>query len=64
MRGKIWRVWRYRWVPVSAKVSYDAATKTVTLDPSSDLSANTNYLAIVTTGVRDEAGNALAQNYT
>lgn len=64
VRGKIRRVWRYRWVPVSAKVSYDAATKAVTLDPSSDLSANTNYLTIVTTGVRDEAGNALAQNYT
>ena len=64
VRGKIRRVWRYRWVPVSVKVSYDAVTKTVTLDPSSALLANTNYLAIVTTGVQDEAGNALAQNYS
>jgi subtilisin family serine protease len=62
--GKIRRVWTYRWVPVSAQVRYDAETTTATLDPSSGLAANTNYLAVVTTEAKDEAGNALAQNYS
>jgi hypothetical protein len=61
---KVRRVWTYKWIPVSAQVSYDADTKTVTLDPSSDLAANTNYLAMVITGAKDKAGNALADNYS
>lgn len=64
VRGKIRRVWTYRWVPVSASVSYDSTTKTATLDPVSDLVANTNYWATVTTGAKDAAGNTLAQNYS
>ena len=62
---KVRRLWTYTWVPVSAqKVTYDVGTKTVTFDPTSDLVANTDYLASVTTGAKDEAGNALAQNYS
>lgn len=64
VRGKVRRVWTYRWVPVDARVTYDAETKTATLDPSNDLAANTNYLATITTGAKDEAGNALTQNYS
>jgi Bacterial Ig-like domain/Lysyl oxidase len=62
--GKIRRVWR--WVPVSAeaKVSYDATTRTVTLDPSVSLAANRTHRAIITTGAKDTANNALAQNYS
>jgi hypothetical protein len=56
--------WVFRWVPVSANVSYDAATKTATLDTSSDLVANSYHRAVVTTGSKDEEGNALAQNYS
>jgi hypothetical protein len=43
-------------------VSYDAATKIATLTPSSNLLANTNYTATVTTSVKDLAANALAVN--
>ena len=50
---------------MSAQVGYDVASRTVTLDPESDLLvANINYLAVVTTGVKDKAGNTLAQNYS
>lgn len=45
--------------PVAATVSYEAASKTAKLDPSSALAASTSYAARVTTGVRDVAGNAL-----
>jgi len=45
---------------VTATVSYDAATKKATLDPSSNLSSGT-YKATVTTGAQDLAGNALDQ---
>jgi hypothetical protein len=64
VRGKIRRVWRYRWVPVTASVSCDTPCKTATLDPSSDLLANTTYSATVATGAKDKAGSALAQNYS
>ena len=46
--------------PVAATVSYDDATRTATLDPSSALVVNSTYTARVTTGARDTAGNALA----
>ncbi|RCJ27108.1 hypothetical protein A6770_02820 [Nostoc minutum NIES-26] len=52
---------------VSATVSYNAANRTVTLTPSSPLVALTTYNATVkggATGVKDQAGNALAANYT
>jgi Ca2+-binding RTX toxin-like protein len=53
--------------PVEAQVSYDSATKKATLDPTSDLEANTTYTATIkggSTGAEDLAGNALAQDYT
>jgi Bacterial Ig-like domain len=54
----------FRWVPVSAtQVSCDDPCKTATCDPSSDLAANTTYLVVITTGAKDNEGNALAKNY-
>jgi hypothetical protein len=47
---------------VSATVSYDSTTKTVTLDPSSRLAANTRYEATITASATDKAGNSLAGN--
>ena len=48
---------------VAAPVTYDAATRTATLDPAADLAANTQYTATLTggaSGIQDAAGNALA----
>jgi unsaturated chondroitin disaccharide hydrolase len=44
---------------VAAGVSYDAATKTATLDPSADLVAGAIYTATLTNGIADLAGNQL-----
>jgi hypothetical protein len=64
--GKVRRVWR--WVPVSAEVSYNPLSKTVTLDPygtsENSLAPYRNHLVVITTGAKDNAGNALAQNYS
>lgn len=46
--------------PISARITVSADGKTVTLDPSANLSSNTKYRAKVTTGATDKAGNALA----
>jgi hypothetical protein len=49
--------------PVTAQVSYDGTNKKATLDPSSDLEANTLYTATIkggTNGIRDAVGNPLA----
>jgi hypothetical protein len=45
---------------LGALVSYDPATKTATLNPSSDLATATSYTATVTIGVRDVASNPIA----
>src|SRR5215210_3058633 len=48
--------------PLTAQVSYDAATKRATLDPNADLDPSTTYLATLKggpTGVKDLAGNPL-----
>jgi Bacterial Ig-like domain len=53
--------------PLEAQVSYDSATKKATLDPEADLEAGTTYTATVkggTSGVKDLAGNPLAQDKT
>lgn len=53
--------------PVAASVSYDDSTKKATLDPGSDLAPNTTYVATVkgaSSGVKDRAGNTLAQDYS
>jgi hypothetical protein len=50
---------------VAGVVSYDAATKTATLNPASDLAAGVTYTATIAGGaggVTDEAGNPLAQS--
>ena len=49
---------------VAATVTYNAATNTATLDPTTDLVNNTSYTLTVTTGVKDAAGNALAATST
>jgi hypothetical protein len=48
--------------PVTAQVSYDAATRKATLDPNADLDPSATYLATLkggATGVKDRAGNPL-----
>ncbi|MQY03478.1 DUF4082 domain-containing protein [Actinomadura macrotermitis] len=50
-------------VTVPGTVSYDAATRTATFDPSGALDWNTPYTAKVQ-GVKDTAGNTLANPYT
>jgi hypothetical protein len=52
---------------VSAAVSYDASSRTATLDPQGVLAESTRYTATVkggTGGVTDRAGNALAADST
>ncbi|MBD2441082.1 DUF4082 domain-containing protein, partial [Nostoc sp. FACHB-110] len=51
---------------VPANVTYDATTRTATLTPNAVLTPNITYTATVTggnSGVKDLAGNALANNY-
>jgi hypothetical protein len=51
---------------IPASVSYDAATRTATLDPTSRLDPATTYDAVVrggAGGIRDAGGNPLAQDY-
>src|SRR6185312_10033663 len=48
---------------IPATVTYVDATRTVTLDPTSDLSGNTTYTATIS-GVKDLAGNTLASPFT
>ena len=53
--------------PVSATIIYDAATKTVTLDPTASLVPGMTYTATLqggSQGVKDIAGNPLAANVT
>lgn len=49
---------------VPATVTYDGATKTATLTPSSALSAGTGYTARLSTGVRSDDGTPLAAPVT
>lgn len=48
--------------PVSAAVTYDSVSKTVTLDPASSLVAGAAYTATVKSGAKDLAGNTLASD--
>jgi hypothetical protein len=48
---------------IPATVSYDASTDTATLDPTDPLQRGVTYKAVVTTGAKDSAGTALAQQY-
>jgi hypothetical protein len=45
--------------PVAAAVTYNAATRVATLNPTATLAAGTRYTATLSSGVRDLAGNAL-----
>ena len=47
---------------VAAALSYDPTTKRATLNPNTNLQAGATYVATVTTGAKDLAGNALDQN--
>ena len=47
---------------VTTAVSYDPATNRATLNPNADLRAGATYVATVTTGATDQAGNQLDQN--
>jgi Bacterial Ig-like domain len=49
---------------LGATVKYDASTDMATLDPSNSLRSGVTYKAVVTTGAKDLAGNALDQNST
>jgi probable HAF family extracellular repeat protein len=49
------------YTPVSAKVSYDTATRKVTLDPDSTLESGASYRVTIATGVKDAAGNAVTE---
>lgn len=47
---------------VAATVTYDAQNERAVLNPSTDLDAGATYIATVTAGAEDVAGNALDQN--
>jgi large repetitive protein len=49
---------------LGASVSYEAASRTATLDPSANLRLGTTYKAVVSTGAKDLAGNSLDQDQT
>jgi subtilisin len=47
---------------IAATVTYDPATKTATLDPNKKLKKSGAYVATVTSGAQDQAGNSLDQD--
>jgi CSLREA domain-containing protein len=47
---------------IAARVTYDAATDTATLNPANNLRRGATYKAVVTTVAKDEAGNRLDQD--
>jgi subtilisin-like proprotein convertase family protein len=49
---------------VSGAVTYDAGTMTATFTPSGELKLSTVYTAMITTGVTDSTGNAIAGDYS
>jgi len=54
-------------VAISATITYNSSTNTVTLTPASALSNSTTYTGVVvggSGGVKDATGNPLAANYT
>lgn len=46
--------------PIPASVTYAAATRTATLDPAAGLEPGVTYSAALSSGIADEAGNALS----
>ena len=51
-------------VAVAGVVAYDPDTRTATFDPTTDLQPNTLYTVIVTTDVKDIAGNNMASQHS
>jgi len=49
---------------VPGGVTYDSGTRTATFTPSVNLDNNTTYMATITTGVKDVAGNSLMEDYS
>jgi hypothetical protein len=49
-------------VKVGTSVTYDAANKRAVLNPRTNLKLGATYVATVTTGAKDLAGNALDQD--
>jgi hypothetical protein len=49
--------------PVAGTVAYDASTQIARFTPTNALTDGTAYIATVTTGVKDVAGNALASSH-
>jgi hypothetical protein len=49
---------------VSGTISYTAETMTATFTPTTLLEINTTYTITITTGVEDEAGNAMAATFS
>jgi hypothetical protein len=49
---------------LGATVTYDPATRRATLNPNNNLQSGRTYIATVTTGAEDLAGNSLDQNPT
>jgi hypothetical protein len=50
--------------PVAASVTYNSGTKTVTLDPATNLGSKATYTVTIPTAAKDVAGNALARPET
>jgi len=48
----------------AAEPSYDATTRTATLEPTDPLKSGVTYKAVVTTGAKDTLGNRLDQDST
>jgi hypothetical protein len=46
--------------PVGSTVTYDPATRNATLNPTNNLRRDAGYRAVISTGVKDLAGNAMA----
>jgi hypothetical protein len=46
--------------PVAGQASYDSTSMTAAFTPDANLEQNTKYLATLTTGIQDIAGNALS----
>jgi len=49
--------------PVAGLIAYSAISNTLTFNPTDDLMASTTFTATITTGAKDLAGTALANNY-
>ena len=48
---------------VTGTISHDVANKTFTFTPSANLALSTTYTATISTGAKDQSGNALASNF-